>query len=645
MCGIAGLLTLRAIAREDVSRMIHPLEHRGPDGHEIWLDEPAGIGLAHSRLAIIDVSPTGAQPMVSRSGRFVITYNGEIYNSTELRAEVQRTSGEQEWRGHSDTEVLLAAIDQWGAEAALMKAEGMFAFALWDRSSRKLLLARDRSGEKPLYYGFAADAFVFGSELKALRTARGFEADIDYAAATRFLQLSYVPAPYSIYRNARKLTAGSFIEVRAEDIAARRWPEPRPYWDIRRIADAGSAEPIHDEALAIEMLDETLRRAVKSQMSADVPLGAFLSGGIDSSTVVAMMQDQSATPVTTFTVGFGDPGYDESMVADRVARFLGTDHHELHVTPAEAQAVVPLLGRIYDEPFADASQIPTYLIAKLARTRVTVALSGDGGDELFAGYNRHLWLPALLRMTSKLPPVVAEILATGVDMAPAVAIQAAAKMRGPLGQAARRAEALPSILRAQSADAAYRGAIHNWAVPPLAVELKHSCIELAEPELRPGSDVHSNMMLWDYLTYLPDDVLTKVDRASMRASLEVRCPLLHSEVAALAWRLPLHMKLRGSTGKWLLRQVLYRYVPQTIVNQPKAGFSAPIGSWIRGPLREWAGDLLSESRIRRQGLFDVKAVGAAWREHQLGKRDLSKKLWPVLMFAAWSDEWCPTLSS
>ncbi|MDO8264193.1 MAG: asparagine synthase (glutamine-hydrolyzing) [Gallionella sp.] len=640
MCGIAGLLSVDEFNAEHVWRMTRTLQHRGPDAQDIWIDPEGGVGLGHSRLSIIDLSPHGAQPMTSHSGRYVIAYNGEIYNATELRASLDKMGDGVTWRGHSDTEVLLAAIDRWGAEIALTKAEGMFAFALWDRGERSLLLARDRAGEKPLYYGFAGRAFVFGSELKAVRAAPHSDAEIDRAALARFTQLSYVPTPYSIYRNIRKLPAGCFLEVRADDLRERHWPEPRRFFSIESVASAGAKDLFCDEATAADALDAVLRRAVKAQMSSDVPLGGFLSGGVDSSTIVAMMQAQSTRAIQTFTVAFEEAGYDESSAAAGVARHLAVEHRELRVTAADAQAVIPMLPAMYDEPFADVSQIPTYLISSLARRHVTVALSGDGGDELFGGYNRYLWLPTIQRLTSMLPDRARDIAASALRRAPPILLKAMSELKGPVGQLGRRADLLPDLLLATGDPLeCYQRAVQAWALPPVRDSAIDNSRLRHEHPLVVGGDFPSDMMLWDYLTYLADDVLTKVDRASMCTSLEVRCPFLDPSVTALAWRLPLSMKIRGSTGKWLLRQVLHRYVPEALVSQPKAGFSVPIGSWIRGPLREWAGDLLSEDRLSRQGFFDSQVICTTWDDHLSGRRDHSKRLWPILMFQAWLEEW------
>ncbi|HEX8654760.1 MAG TPA: asparagine synthase (glutamine-hydrolyzing) [Allosphingosinicella sp.] len=649
MCGLAGYLGATSGDRQEVlARMAASIGHRGPDGTGLWRDDAAGIGFAHNRLAIVDLSPAGDQPMTSPSGRYVIAYNGEIYNHMALRRELEVDGYVPGWRGHSDTETLLAAIERWGVAAALGRSIGMFAFALWDKAERRLILARDRLGEKPLYYGWqrrgGQAAFLFGSELKALRRHPAFEGEIDRQALTAFLRLNYVPAPLSIYRGIAKLPPGCILTLAAE----AEEPTIEAYWSGAEVAERGAADPLRlgpDEAT--DALEALLKSAVAQQMMADVPLGAFLSGGVDSSTIVALMQAQSARPVKTFSIGFSEEAYNEAHQAKAVAEHLGTDHSELYVSPADAMAVIPRLGAIYDEPFADSSQIPTFLVSQLARRDVTVSLSGDAGDELFGGYNRHRMVAGPWRRLSRIPRPLRGAAARGLSavsperwnrIAAALdpLLPRGAKMRLP-GDKIHKAA---GVLASRSVDDLYRGLISFWRDPAAVVrggsEAAGTLNGLA-PRLAGLNDAE-RMMALDMLTYLPDDILAKVDHAAMSVSLETRVPFLDHRVVELAWRLPMELKIRGGETKWLLRRVLDRHVPRALVDRPKMGFGVPIDSWLRGPLRDWGESLLAKSRLEGDGYFDPAPIRAAWDRHQKGEANMQHHLWSVLMFQMWLDE-------
>lgn len=612
MCGIAGVVGGRD--PREAEAMAATLHHRGPDGAGLWVDAEAGVGLAFRRLAIIDLTPTGDQPMVSVDGRFVLVFNGELYNFRELRSEL--SGRDIPFRGSSDTEVLLEAIAAWGISETLERANGMFALAAWDRRERVLHLARDRFGEKPLYYGRSGDAFVFASELKAIRVSPSFVPDIDSTAVASFLRHGYVPSPRSIYKGIWKLPPACRVEVR-DGVAA----SPVRYWTLRPNQDSPPASPEEAE----QHLDDLLRASVRLRMISDVPLGGLLSGGIDSSTVVAMMQSQSESQVRTFSIGFGEGSYDESVAAAAIARHLGTDHTTLTVEPGEALALVPRMAEIFDEPFADSSQIPTVLVSQLAREHVTVALSGDGADELFGGYSRYEAGRAGVGRLAALPPSVRRATAGVIDGIPARAYDVLGRrFSRPHEKAAKLARALR-----RSGDPTSQ-LTWLWSDPPV----RTSDLGTEDVEIPIGLSPAERMMFRDTLTYLPDDILVKVDRASMSASLEGRMPFLDPQVAEFAWSLPLDLRIRRGAGKWLLRRVVHRYVPTELLSRPKMGFGVPVGSWLRGPLREWAGDLLSPSALARAELLDPEPVGAAWLEHLSG-RDRAHELWAVLMLQAW----------
>jgi asparagine synthase (glutamine-hydrolysing) len=624
--------------------MADTMVSRGPDDSATWADGAAGVALGFRRLAIVDLSPAGRQPMRSASGRYVIAFNGEVYNFGELRAELEPLG--HRFRGHSDTEVMLAAVEQWGLDAAVRRFVGMFAFALWDARERRLALVRDRLGIKPLYYGRAGDTLVFASEPKALRAHPDFRAEVDRGALTLFLRHGYVPAPYSIYRGVRQLTPGCTLTVGADDAD---YPAPVPYWSARAVAEDGVANPFAGtEAEAEERLDALLREAVKLRMIADVPLGAFLSGGIDSSTVVALMQAQSGQRVKTFSIGFREALYDEAPHARAVARHLGTEHTELYVTPREAQAVIPGLPDIYDEPFADSSQIPTFLVSRLTRERVTVSLSGDGGDELFGGYPRYFTANAIWGKVGWMPAWMRRGALKGLRSVPVplydrwlgwlTPLTARFGSRGPVGDKLHK---LAEVLETAGPELLYHRLISHWKSPADLVLGGHEPPTVLTDRGRwpKFADFTRRMMYFDTVSYLPDDIFTKVDRASMAISLEARVPLLDHRVVEFAWRLPLSLNVRKGQGKWLLRQVLHRYVPRELVERPKMGFGVPIDSWLRGPLCDWAEGLLDEGRLRREGFLDPAPIRARWAEHLSGLRNWSYYLWDVLMFQAWLDRW------
>jgi len=649
MCGFTGLLAmgdeqLRGDTAGIIAAMAATLTHRGPDDSGQWIEPEGRVALGFRRLAIIDLSPAGHQPMTSASGRYVIVFNGEVYNFAAIRKELEDKGLAPSFRGHSDTEVILAAVEAWGLEESLKRFVGMFAFALWDRREHRLRLVRDRVGVKPLYYGVSHGVLLFGSELKALRAFPRFDSEVDRDVLALFLRHAYIPEPYSIFRDIHKLPCGTILDVHA---ASRELPVPTSYWSARNVAEAGTRNRFTGtDADAEAELDALLREAIGLRMISDVPLGVFLSGGIDSSIVASVMQQLSARPVKTFTIGFNESGYDEARAAKEVAAHLGTDHAELYLTPDETLRVIPKLPALYDEPFADPSQIPMHLVSALARRDVTVALSGDGGDELFGGYNRYLWVQHLWRKLGWTPAFVragAARVATAVSpaawerffTASARFLPRAMRQRNPGDKIHKLAE----VVAAATADEMYWRLTSTWKQPARVL------LDVVEPQtvLTDRSrwaalpDVTERMMYLDLVTYLPDDILVKVDRASMGVSLEAREPLLDHRLIEFAWRLPMSMKIRNGEGKWLLRKVLYRYVPQSLVDRPKMGFAVPIDAWLRGPLRSWAEELLDERRLRDEGFFDARRIRETWQEHLSGTRNWQYQLWTVLMFQAWLD--------
>lgn len=635
MCGLTGFWHPNATADHlapCAQAMADRIAHRGPDDHGVWTDAEAGLALAHRRLAIVDLSAAGHQPMSSPSGRWVLAFNGEVYNHLDLRKQLEAANAAPAWRGHSDTETLLACIEAWGVDETLKRSVGMFALALWDRQERALWLARDRIGEKPLYYGWQGDTFLFGSELKALRAHPAFTAEVDRGALALLLRHNYVPGPYSIYAGIHKLPPGTWLKLSA----GQRDVQPVVYWSLAEVAEQGTAHPFTGtDAEALDELERLLGQALRGQMMADVPLGALLSGGIDSSLVAALMQANSRQPVRTFTIGFEEKAYDEAAHARAVAAHLCTEHTEMRLSSSDALELIPQLPSMYDEPFADSSQLPTHLVMKLARQHVTVALSGDAGDEFFGGYNRYFlgpkvwkhvsWMPSSMRaglsgLAANLPGAVLDRLGT---------TQSRVKM-----------QKLARVLSAgelRSIDDLYRGLVSEWPDAARMVINGHIPTNLLDQRNRwPRlSDPVARMMALDGLTYLPDDILVKVDRASMAVSLETRAPFLDRDVMEFAWTLPMSMKLRNGKGKWILRQLLDRHVPRELFERPKMGFGIPLDTWLRGPLREWAEALLDEGRLRREGFLRPEPIRDAWKRHVSGQASFGSRLWSVLMFQAW----------
>jgi len=644
MCGIAGFLDLQRSTNEDalraaVTSMARAVRHRGPDAEGTWVDPDAGVALGHRRLSIVDVSNAGAQPMRSRSGRYVLSYNGEIYNAQALGKQLERMGCR--FRGHCDTEVLIEAIDAWGLESAIDRANGMFAFALWDRELQRLQLVRDRLGEKPLYYGWIGDIFVFGSELKALRGHPSFSAEVDRDAVALFLRVNCVPAPHSIFRGIWKLPPASILTI--EPGRRSRDATPVTYWSVFEAYERRDPSGLNDED-ATDRLEELLRDAIRMRMRSDVPLGAFLSGGIDSSTIVALMQDQSSQPVRTFTIGSTSAMFDEADQASAVSRHLDTRHTELLLTANDALGVIPKLPEIYDEPFADSSQIPTLLVSEIARRDVTVSLSGDGGDELFGGYDRYRWVPWAVNRSGRLPQRLRAAMAKGILAVPpgvwdsvARSVPASLRPRIPATKLAK----LAAIMPLESPEAMYNQLAAHWPNPDSIVVDGHEPAVASRSPSPDDAHLAQWMMTLDTVTYLPDDILVKLDRATMSVSLESRVPLLDHRVVEFAAGLSPAVKFRHGRGKWILRCVLNRYVPKGLFERTKAGFGVPIGAWLRGPLRPWAEALLATDRLRRDGYLRPEPIRAIWEEHQSGRRNWEHRLWDVLMFQAWLETLAP----
>ena len=644
MCGVTGYLNFSNFQADPniVRRMADRIAHRGPDDVGIWAQGPIAFG--HRRLSIVDLSPAGHQPMHSVCGRYVLVFNGEIYNHNLLRQDIEAESYFDEiirqWRGHSDTEVILAALGLWGLSKTLTRLVGMFAIALWDRKDRTLFLARDRLGEKPIYYGRIGDTFMFGSELKSLRAHPDFCAEVDRGALSLLMRHNYIPAPYSIYKYIKKLLPGTCLQV-----APSGEIKERNYWSLPDIVNCNESNSFAgtDEE-AIEELERLMSNAIKGQMISDVPLGAFLSGGIDSSTVVALMQAQSDHPVNTFSIGFFEKEYDEAHHAKLVAKHLKTNHTELYVTAKQAQEVIPLLPKIYDEPFADSSQIPTFLVSQLAKKHVSVSLSGDGGDELFGGYNRYFIAGDMWRHINRMHPIMRNLMEYGIRSLTPETWTKLSRIGMPILPSRYRQNnvgdklyKLASILSTGGQDVIYHQLISHWQDPATLVL---GGFEPPTPlkslnKLAKNDNFIERMMLLDTISYLPDDILVKVDRAAMGVSLETRVPMLDHRIVEFAWSLPFNMKVRNGESKWLLRQVLSRHVPKKIMQRPKMGFGVPIGHWLRGPLREWAEELLDPIRIKSEGYFNPLLVEEKWRQHLSGRHNWQYLIWDVLMFQAW----------
>lgn len=656
MCGITGILDKATSygLRQSVRQMAEALRHRGPDDGGVWVDDTAGIALGHRRLSILDLSPAGHQPMASASGRYMIAFNGEIYNHLELRGLLCSVRNDGQWRGHSDTETLLACFEAWGIEKTLGSAVGMFAIALWDRETLTLTLARDRMGEKPLYYGWQGEVFLFGSELKALKGHPAFGGGIDRGALALFLRHNYVPTPYSIYKGISKLPAGSYLQISAKRVSVDPLSpgpslggkgEVKTYWSLAEVAEQGVANPFKGtDAEALDMFEGHLAAAVRGQMLSDVPLGALLSGGLDSTTIAAVMQANCSKKIRTFTIGFDEHEYDEATHARAVAAHLGTEHTELRLTGNDALALIPQLPNMYDEPFADCSQLPTHMVMKLARQHVTVALSGDGGDESFGGYNRYRQAPAVWRRLGWMPGYLRRAVGSLLTAVPAGVINLFARpLANRLGIArpGDMAHKLGQRLRdMNSMNDLYVSLVSEWAgSDPLVIGAEVPANLLNKTSNWPAlADPVARMMALDSLTYLPDDILVKVDRAAMAVSLETRTPFLDHRIVEFAWTLPMHMKIRDGQGKWLLRQLLDRYVPRELMERPKMGFAIPLDDWLRGPLRDWAENLLGEDRLQREGYLDPAPIRAVWQAHLSGQASYGYRLWSVLMFQAWLKE-------
>ncbi len=656
MCGITGIFG--NLRKEEFDSSIHEmsatLNHRGPDDAGTWINEENGVAFGHQRLSIMDLSLAGHQPMASPCGRFNIVFNGEIYNHLQLRDKLNTSANKQSWKGHSDTETLVTAFSQWGIEKTLQQLVGMFAIAVWDFKEKRLFLIRDRFGEKPLYYGWSNGVFLFGSELKALQKYKRFSNQIDRGALSLYMKYMYVPTPYSIFKDIYKLEPGCILQIdkgtkpptlplfapfRDQGINIAQW------YSISNMAQAGQKNLITDQNDAVDLIEKTLLESVRSQLISDVPLGAFLSGGIDSSVITALMQKVCKDPVKTFTIGFEESSFNEAIYAKEVSRHLGTEHHELYVTSSDAFKVIPHLPTLYDEPFADSSQIPTYLVSKLARESVTVSLSGDAGDELFGGYSRYLWGSRVWNKVRWMPLIVRQTLGVAINK---ISVNTWDSIGNSLPNSSRvslmgdKAHRMAHRLKnVKSLDDVYHSLVtEGYKEDGLVVNDKAALItKLDNNDIVSGIvDSEHRMMLLDSLTYLPDDILTKVDRAAMGVSLETRIPFLDYRVAELAWRLPLDTKINNGETKWPIRQVLYKYVPKELIERPKAGFAIPVGQWIRGPLREWAADLLNEERIRREGYFNPELVQQLWQQHLSGKYDWTPRLWAILMFQAWLDK-------
>lgn len=650
MCGLVGFLGGTDWSGDQevlLRRMSKALTHRGPDDEGCWFDDEQRIGLGHRRLSIIDLSLAGHQPMVSSSGRYVIAFNGEIYNHIDLRGEIREENSQtQNWRGNSDTETLLAGFEQWGIERTLKKSVGMFAIALWDRKDRVLTLARDRMGEKPLYYGFQNDTLLFGSELKALKAHPDFLNEIDRDVICLYLRHCYIPAPYSIYKRIKKLLPGTYLQIPiGSNRSVHKSVAAKQYWNLSEVTAQGLASPfIGSDSDAIGALDDQLRQSIGLQMIADVPLGAFLSGGVDSSTIVALMQAQSDRPVKTFSIGFIGQGFNEAEYASGVAKHLGTDHTELYVTSSQAPQVIPMLGKIYDEPFADSSQIPTFLVSQMAKQHVTVSLSGDGGDELFGGYSSSILVdkwPQIEKVPYRFRKMVGNLLN---NIAPSTR-DSFFKLLGHITTLPGDMSEKLSYLANRLANVRDFGELCYSYISVIddpeevVIGAKEPPTWLTEEGMKgPFKNAKLQTLFVAAMAYLPDDILVKVDRAAMANSLETRIPLLDHRVVEMAFTIPMSLKVRDGKNKWLLRQVLNQYVPGQLIDRPKSGFSIPLNDWLRGPLREWVEDLLGEDRLRIEGFFNVEYIRKKWHLHLLGGRNYGPFLWSVLMFQVWLDE-------
>ena len=648
MCGVVGYLDRQGVDITLVEQMALRIHSRGPDSSGVWADKTIGLALGHRRLSILDLSAAGHQPMISFCGRFVVVFNGEIYNHIQLRERLVKEGVVVGWRSYSDTETLLACFSVWGIKKTLQALVGMFAIALWDKRLQVLTLVRDRMGEKPLYWGWCGDVFLFGSELKALKAHPAFNADVDRNALGLLLRHNCIPAPHSIYTGVFKLMPGHYLSLPLADISKAKAAKSVPYWRFNDVVEQGLANPFCGSAgEAVDLLHDQLSRSVAGQMLADVPLGAFLSGGVDSSTVVALMQAQCTQKVRTFTIGSYQDGYDEATHAKAVAQHLGTDHTELYVSPQDALDVIPRLPSMYCEPFSDSSQIPTFLVSQMARQHVTVALSGDGGDELFGGYNRYLSAQIVWSKMQRLPLFARLAVARMLRVVPPARWDQVFHLasyllpkRFHLARPGDQAHKLAGVLAVSDSQAFFRKLTSHWNDPTsIVIGAQEPSTLLTNPEAWPNTDCFEHwMMAMDAQTFMADDILVKVDRAAMANSLETRVPMLDHRVVQLAWKMPLDFKIHQGQGKWLLRQVLYKHVPKELIERPKMGFGIPLDEWLRGPLRDWAENLLEESRLKQGGYFQPKPIRSLWLDHLSGRRNNQHPLWDVLMAQAWLAE-------
>jgi asparagine synthase (glutamine-hydrolysing) len=650
MCGLTGVFSCnrKPELQNIITSMNNALTHRGPDDSGSWVDEYIGLALGHRRLSILDLTPAGHQPMHSACERYTIVFNGEIYNHLKLREMLMADGKAPAWRGHADTEILLACFAAWGIERTLEATVGMFAIALWDREKQLLTLARDRMGEKPLYYGWQGETLLFGSELKALKRDPEFKAEVDRNSLALLLRHSYIPAPYSIYKGISKLSPGHYVTLPLGNIDAAKKAQPQAYWQMNTAVQKGLANPFTGSAAeAVDLLEQELRSSIGEQMLADVPLGAFLSGGVDSSAVVALMQVQSKQPVRTFTIGFDEHGYDEAVHAKEVARHLGTQHTELYVRPEDVLEVVPRLPTMYCEPFADSSQMVTFLVSQMASQQVKVVLSGDGGDELFGGYNRYLTARKVWEQMGRLPKPARHAAAHVLrSLSPSTwdslykRISPILPKRLHIAAPGDKAQKLADVLALSDDHAFFHQLTSHWKDPAsIVIGAIEPQTLLTDPSAWPKTDSFEHwMMAMDTQTYMTDDILVKVDRAAMAASIETRVPMIDHRIVELAWRMPLDFKIRNGQGKWLLREVLYRHVPKELIERPKQGFGVPLDSWLRGPLREWAESLIDAGRLRQEGYFHPAPIRQMWDEHLSGRRNWQHHLWNVLMFQAWLSE-------